>query len=437
MQGFFLQVVYLMVLLLISAFFSFAEIALAASSRTRLQIASEKGDKRADLVMRLQDKPGPFFAVIQIGLNAVAILGGVVGDTVFSPFFEMLLVRIMPAHAASTTAFVLSFLIVTMAFVVLADLLPKRLTFNNPERSAMAAAPVMALLIKLLAPMVVILDWISAQLVKMMGGSPERNNKITPDDILASVSAGAAAGVVAPAELSVIENVFDLEHRTITTAMTPRESVDHFFTDDTEETIRRRLSKNPHSRYLVCDGDIDHVAGCITSKEILRRLLDNKPISLKEEGIIQPVQFVPDTLSLAEILEVFQRSRTDFAVILNEYAIVVGVVTLNDVMSTVMGDMVLTPEESQIVKRDDESWLVDGSTPTIDLAWALGIDIPTVDKPYETAAGFIMYQLRKIPKRTDFINFRGYRFEVLDVDSNRIDQILVTRIKKAPVKSAV
>ena len=437
MQGFFLQVVYLMVLLLISAFFSFAEIALAASSRTRLQIASEKGDKRADLVMRLQDKPGPFFAVIQIGLNAVAILGGVVGDTVFSPFFEMLLVRIMPAHAASTTAFVLSFLIVTMAFVVLADLLPKRLTFNNPERSAMAAAPVMALLIKLLAPMVVILDWISAQLVKMMGGSPERNNKITPDDILASVSAGAAAGVVAPAELSVIENVFDLEHRTITTAMTPRESVDHFFTDDTEETIRRRLSKNPHSRYLVCDGDIDHVAGCITSKEILRRLLDNKPISLKEEGIIQPVQFVPDTLSLAEIHEVFQRSRTDFAVILNEYAIVVGVVTLNDVMSTVMGDMVLTPEESQIVKRDDESWLVDGSTPTIDLAWALGIDIPTVDKPYETAAGFIMYQLRKIPKRTDFINFRGYRFEVLDVDSNRIDQILVTRIKKAPVKSAV
>ena len=317
MQGFFLQVVYLIVLLLISAFFSFAEIALAASSRTRLQIASEKGDKRADLVMRLQDKPGPFFAVIQIGLNAVAILGGVVGDTVFSPFFEMLLVRIMPAHAASTTAFVLSFLIVTMAFVVLADLLPKRLTFNNPERSAMAAAPVMALLIKLLAPMVVILDWISAQLVKMMGGSPERNNKITPDDILASVSAGAAAGVVAPAELSVIENVFDLEHRTITTAMTPRESVDHFFTDDTEETIRRRLSKNPHSRYLVCDGDIDHVAGCITSKEILRRLLDNKPISLKEEGIIQPVQFVPDTLSLAEILEVFQRSRTDFAVILN------------------------------------------------------------------------------------------------------------------------
>lgn len=437
MQGFFVQVVYLIVLLLISAFFSFAEIALAASSRTRLQIASEKGDKRADLVMRLQDKPGPFFAVIQIGLNAVAILGGVVGDTVFSPFFEMLLVRIMPAHAASTTAFVLSFLIVTMAFVVLADLLPKRLTFNNPERSAMAAAPVMALLIKLLAPMVVILDWISAQLVKMMGGSPERNNKITPDDILASVSAGAAAGVVAPAELSVIENVFDLEHRTITTAMTPRESVDHFFTDDTEETIRRRLSKNPHSRYLVCDGDIDHVAGCITSKEILRRLLDNKSISLKEEGIILPVQFVPDTLSLAEILEVFQRSRTDFAVILNEYAIVVGVVTLNDVMSTVMGDMVLTPEESQIVKRDDESWLVDGSTPTIDLAWALGIDIPTVDKPYETAAGFIMYQLRKIPKRTDFINFRGYRFEVLDVDSNRIDQILVTRIKKAPVKSAV
>ncbi len=430
MEDLLIKIAYLALLILISAFFSFAEIALAASRRSRLQIALDKGETRAKRVMDMQEKPGSFFSVIQLGLNAVAILGGVVGDKTFSPYFEELFLLFMPANYAQSSAFFVSFFSVTVAFVIFADLIPKRLTFTNPEKIAMNCVGVMAFLIKAFGPLVTILDWCSSCLIRLLGGSAERKDRITSDDILASVGAGAAAGIIAPAELSVIENVFDLENRYITTAMTPRESIVFFLETETDEDIRRQLASASHSRYLVCREDLDHITGVISSKEVLRRVIDNQPMSLKDSAFVHPVQFVPDTLTLAEILKFFQKTSTDFAVILNEYAIVVGIVTLDDVMSTVMGDLVVTPEESQILKRDDNSWLVDGSTPTIDVAYTLDIDIPTEDRPYETLAGFIMYGLRRIPKRTDFIVYKGYRFEVMDVDANRIDQVLVTKLTK-------
>ena len=216
---------------------------------------------------------------------------------------------------------------------------------------------------------------------------------------------------------------------------TGQESIVYFTLDESEAEIRKQISQNPHNYFLVCDGDIDHVIGFIDSKNVLRRLLEGKPISITEQGLVQQVQFVPDTLTLSEILEMFQRSRGDFAVVLNEYALVVGIVTLRDVMSTVMGDLVLTPEESQIIERDDHSWLVDGATPTVDLVYTLDLDELPDSQNYETVAGFMMYMLRKIPKRTDRFDWGGYRFEVIDVDANKIDQVLVQRIADTDTRS--
>lgn len=156
-------------------------------------------------------------------------------------------------------------------------------------------------------------------------------------------------------------------------------------------------------------------------------MLAGKHISLKEQGVIQTCPFIPDSLTLSEVLDVFQRAGADFAVIINEYALVVGVITLNDVMSTVMGDLVVTQDELQIIDRGDGSWLVDGSTPIDDLEHALDVDEFPEDSTYETVAGFMMYMLRKIPKRTDKVTWAGYTFEVIDVDNNRIDQIFVSK----------
>ena len=426
-----MQLLCLLGLVLTGGFFSFAEISLAAAGKVRLTSMAEDGNKGAEQVLRIKDNPGRYFSVIQIGNNMVAILGGIVGESIFSPYFARLYSFFAPPHIAASAGFVTSFLLITLAFVIAADLFPKRLAMNNAEKNAIFCLLPMKLLGRLLAPLVWLLEGVTNMLLRLFGSPLKPNTPITSDDVLATVIAGGDAGVIAPSEQAVIENVFHLESRPVTTAMTARESIVYFTLDDSDKDIRRKIEEGAHSNFLVCDGDIDHVIGFVNSKDILRRLLDNQPIGISDQGLMQAAQFVPDTLTLSELLEVFQRTRSDFAVVLNEYALVVGIVTLNDVMSTVMGELVLTPEESQIVERDENSWLVDGATPTVDLVYTLELDELPDSKNYETVAGFMMYMLRKIPKRTDRIDWGGYRFEVIDVDANKVDQVLVTRLKAA------
>ena len=210
--------------------------------------------------------------------------------------------------------------------------------------------------------------------------------------------------------------------------MTVRESIVWLPLIADSEQVRQTVAANAHSKYLVSDGEIDRVVGYVDSKDLLVRMLNGQSISLKTEPMLRQVLLIPDTLTLSEILARFKSAREDFAVILNEYALVVGVITLNDVMSTVMGDLISAGEEEQIVQRDEHSWLVDGVTPIDDVMRALAIDQFPDDEHYETIAGFMMYMLRKIPKRTDCVKFAGYNFEVVDIDSHRIDQLLVTRL---------
>lgn len=422
------QIIALVILVILGGFFSFAEISLAAASKLRLGTMAQEGVRGAHAALRIKSNPGRYFSVIQICTNMVAILGGIVGESVFSPYFYALYRYVMPLEAAQKASFVTSFLLITLAFVIFSDLLPKRFSMNNPEKNAIFCVRPMSFMSKILGPLVWLLESISNGLMRLLDIPLKPRDKITSNDILASVIAGGNAGVIAPGEQAVIENVFNLENRLVTTAMTTRESIVYITVDEDEQSVRNTINKNTHHHILVCSDDIDHVIGCIDSKDILHRLLDGKPIAVSDQGLIKPVQFIPDTITLSEILEIFQRSREDFAVVINEYALVVGVITLEDVMSTVMGDLVLTPEESQIVERDDNSWLVDGATPTVDLvSWLELGDLPDA-QCYETVAGFMMYMLRKIPKRTDRVDWGGYRFEVIDVDSYKVDQVLVTRL---------
>jgi len=178
------------------------------------------------------------------------------------------------------------------------------------------------------------------------------------------------------------------------------------------------------------------VVGYVDTKDILLRIINNQPLAQINEATIRNALMIPDSLTLSELLERFKITREDFAVVINEYALVVGVITLNDVMSTVMGDLVSQHQEEQVVQRDENSWLVDGVTPIEDVKHALGIAEFPDEENYETIAGFIMYMLRKIPKRTDFVEFGEFKFEVVDIDNYKIDQLLVTRLTNVPKKTS-
>ncbi|RYF01778.1 MAG: HlyC/CorC family transporter [Comamonadaceae bacterium] len=419
-------------LIVASAFFSLAEISLAASRRLRLRQMADEGDRRADRVMRIQEQPGDYFTVVQVGQNAVAILGGIVGEGALSPHFTALFSLWWSEAHAQTAGFLASFLIITSLFILFADLFPKRLGMANPERLALSVAQPMKVLMAVLRPLVWFYSRGADVLFRVLGLSSLRDDRVTSDDILAMMEAGARAGVLAAREQQVIANVFELDTRTVGSAMSQRDRIAYFLRDDPDTVIRIRIAAEPFSTYPVCDGDIDHVVGYVDAKDLFQRVLNNQPISLADEGLVRKVLIVPDRLSLSEVLEQFRQVHEDFAVIVNEYSLVVGVVTLNDVMSTVMGDLVSGPaDEEQIVRRDENSWLIDGVTPVEDVLRALSLDELPHAEEYETLAGFLMVMLRRVPRRTDSVNWGGYKFEVLDVDSYRIDQVMVSRLTEA------
>nr|WP_309574716.1 hemolysin family protein [Moraxella osloensis] len=419
------------ILVLISSFFSISEIALAGARRIKLKLLAESGDNRANKILHLQENSAEFFATSQIGLNAVAILGGIVGESALRPYFIDLISPFYQGKMLDNIGFVMSFLLVTLLFILFADLIPKRIGMINPERVALAVIEPVLLSIKVFKPLAWIINGLANLIFRIFKVNMVREENITFDDVSAVVDAGAQAGVLLKQEHHFIENVFELEERNVPSSMTTRENVVYFTLGESEQSIRQKIASYPYSKFLVCKDSIDEVIGYVDTKDILVKLLSNQSQILLNETTIRNVLIIPDTLTLSELLDRFRSSKEKFAVVMNEYALIVGVITLSDIMMTVMGDWVAPIEdEQQIIQRDEFSWLIEGTTPIENVKHALGIeDFPDWDN-YETLAGFMMYKLRKIPRPADFVEYQGYKFEVVDIDHHKIDQLLVTRYIK-------
>lgn len=416
----------------ISAFFSLSEISLAASRRIKLKQLVDEGNINAARVLKMQETPGMFFTVVQIGLNAVAILAGIVGESAFSPSLKDFFLRFCDDALSQQLGSIFSFIIVTSMFILLADLTPKRIGMIKPEAIALRIVNPMRFCLAFFRPLVWLFNGMADLIFKLFKLPMVRNEDITSDDIFAIVEAGAVAGVLRKQEHELIENVFELESRTVPSAMTPREDVVYFDREETEDDIKLKIATQPHSKFLVCEGDIDHIIGYVDSKELLNRVINGQSLNLNTGVHIRKALIIPDTLTLSDMLESFKTSGEDFAIILNEYAMVMGVITLNDVMTTLMGHLVGPGQEEQIVSRDENSWLIEGGTPIDDVMRVLDIDDFPDSSNYETIAGFMMFRLRKIPKRTDYVKFSGYKFEVVDIDNYKIDQLLVTKVDDVP-----
>ena len=415
--------VFLILLLALSACVSASEIAIAAGRKIKLQIMAKEGDVRAFDVLKMQEHPGSFITVVQIVLNAVAISAGAVGESAISPYLQ----RLFNSEAVAS---VISFVLITSLFSLIADLMPRRLAMSNTEAIAVRLVRPMMLLIFILRPIIWVFDGAANLIFKLLGISTIRQDDMTPEDIYAVMDAGAEAGVLKKQEHHLIENIFDMQERTVTSVMNPRENIVYFDTKTSTEKIVETMIEQPHNKFLVChDDDLEHIIGYVESRSFLALVLNQQEVSLIDKALLKPALFVPDTLSLFEVLEMFKSTGADFAVIVNEYGLVVGVITLKDVMSIVMGELV-TLEEQPIVQRTDNSWLIDGMTPIEDVIRALDIVTLPRNQNYETISGFMMYMLRKIPKKTDTIEYANYRFEIIATDNLKITQMLVTKLEE-------
>ena len=416
----------ILILAAISSFFSFSEISLAASRRMKLRSIAEGGDARAARILSFQDQPGLFFTTVQIGLNAVAILAGIVGDSLLSPMIHGLLPDILGPALKGQVASAVPFVGVTLFFVLFADLIPKRIAMAVPETVALRSIEGMRRVIFVFAPLSKVFNSLSSIICRAFGLPEKRRDDITSDDLYAMVEAGTMAGLLRKQEKDLIGNVFELDVRTVPSAMTVRENIVYLDLHEEEARVKEKIASAPHSTYIVCDKDIDHIVGYVDSKELLERVVKGQSLQLDNGLDIRPPLIIPDTLTLAEAMDQFKGREENLAVVLNEYALVVGIITLQDIMMMLMGNLV--GEEEQIIKRDETSWLIEGATPIEDAMHVFEIEDFPESQNYETVGGFLTFMLRRIPHRTDSVVYGGYKFEIMDIDNYKIDQILVTRL---------
>ena len=412
-----------------SVIISLSEIAFAAAREVRIRSLAEAGNKKALRFVALRAKSGDVMTALQIATNAVSILAGTLGEDALGPVFRggLLALGVEPG-AAGVVASVLAFCLVTSAFVLFADLTPKRIAMLVPEDVALSVVWFPEAAVRLLKPLV----WLFSKLSDWLIGRLNLEVTAPADDVTAEdfrliLAGGAASGVLRKGEHRLIENVLALELRSVTSVMTIRDDIVYLDLSDPLEVQQDKVRRRPFSHYPICDGGIDAVIGCVRAEDVLATVME-RPEQVDFTKARRDVLSVPDSLNVWEVLAEFQAQSTGFALVVSEYALVVGVVTFKDLMGALMQGLANPFEEQAILKRDDQSWLVDGMAPFVDVIRSLNIRNLAPEAAYETIGGFIVHRLRRAARKGDKVEAAGYVFEVVDADKMRLNQLLVTKV---------
>lgn len=426
----------LILLIATSGFFALAEMALAASRKSRLQLMADAGDASAACAITIKATPSRFIAATQTGLTTASLLSGIYGEEALTSRLTQLIQSNLPSlHSASTEiAFVLTITLVTAAAIVFGEIIPKRIALAYPEEVAKGVAPFMRWAIVLLAPAIRLLSWSSDRVLALL---PFRAAPAVTgvEDILALVDEGELSGSIGKEQSHMLWNVFRLEDRHLAAVMTPLKDVTLIDLSLPHEENLKTLRAKPRGRYPVCRGGMQHVLGLTQSRSVLKAALsgDFRFADLP----MNPPLYVPSALTLIELLRIFQEQSADFALVVNEFGVTEGIVTLSDLFETVAGDMMPgadDPEQALAVQRDDGSWLLDGLLPIDNMKDKLGIADLADDAQglYHTLGGFVVTSLGRIPKPAEKFVAGEWEFEVVNMDHNRVDEVLATRQTTPP-----
>lgn len=426
-----IEIALILLLLLANGVFAMSEIAVVTARQARLEKLAARGNQRARTALKLARDPTQFLATVQVGITLVGILAGAFGGAGLAERLDDRLEQVeWLAPFSEAIAFTLVVGAITYLSVILGELVPKRIALTNPERVAAAVAGPMRLLAKIGTPVVALLTKSTNALFRLLPVGDANGQVVTEDDIRAMLAQGTAAGVVDEREQHIAERVLRLGDRPVSAIMTPRPDVEWIDVDEPRDTLRKRLISAMRSRFVVCGGNLDRVLGIARATELLTACLGGASVDLRAH-LRQPL-FVPSTMPVLGLLETFQGADVHIAIVLDEFGAVKGIATLNDIfkdlVETVPGSAGST--DPDIVRRDDGSWLVDGTVPIEDLGAVIGFDFAADDRPtgYRTLGGLVMTELGHVPRVGEHFELGGYRFEVIDMDGRRIDRVLITAI---------
>ncbi len=411
-------------LIVLNGLFSMAEIALVSSRKARLEIQANRGDKNAREALELSNHPDKFLSTVQIGITLIGILTGIFsGENLKAGFVAFFGKYTLTHNYASSLATVAIVIIITYFSLVIGELLPKRIGLSRPEVIAKAVAKPMRWISLITYPFILLLTT-STQLLVTLFGIKKNDALVTEEEIKAMINEGTEHGAIEETEQEIIERVFHLGDRNITSLMTHRSDITWMDVNDNVGDIKHQVREVVHNTYPLCEGSIDNIKGIVTIKDLL---LANDSVPLRD--LMKPALYVPENNSVYKVLEKFKSSKFNSCFIVDEYGSVEGMMTLNDILEAIVGDLV--PDEDndyEIVEREDGTYIVDGQIPFYDFLSKFDKTdlLDDNDLPFNTLAGFILHHMQTIPKTGDKLDWKGFKIEIIDMDAQRIDKVLVS-----------
>ena len=418
-----MEILIILGLMILNGLFAMAEIALLSSRKTRLEIQANKGDKRAKSALNLANRPETFLSTVQMGVTLIGILTGIYSGENLTHHIVDFLNQFPSLHKYSgPMATALTVIFITYLSLVIGELVPKSIGLSKPEGIAKVVAGPMKWVTIITYPFIWLLTK-STRLIITLFGIRKNETAVTEEEIKAMINEGTEHGNIEETEQEIIERVFHLGDRNITSLMTHRSDIVWMNMNARIGDTKQKMKENIHNTYPVCDEVIDDIKGVVTIKEVL---LASDDTILKD--IMKPALFVPESNTVYQVLEKFKGEQTNSCFIVDEYGSIEGMMTLNDILEAIVGDMAPNYEDDyEIVKRDDGSFLTDAQIPFYDfLSHFDKTDYIEDDQDFNTLAGFILHQLKAIPKAGDKLNWKEFNFEIIDMDGHRIDKVLIT-----------
>ena len=420
-----MEVVILLLLILINALFVMSEIALVSARKTRLESLGNKGDEKAKAALDLTENPEKFLSTAQIFITLVAILTGVYSGERFSGRLEPYIAKIsFLEHYAANIATVLIVILVTFLSIIFGELVPKRIGMLRAEKIARLVAKPMNVLSGVTYPIVWLLNTITSLIFKIFNIKPASDSAVTEEDIKAMITEGSEHGTIEDEEKEIIERVFHLGDRNITSLMTHRTDIAWVDIKDTVKDVKLKIIKQPYSSYPVCEETIDTIKGLVFMKDLFLAPDDNMTM----DTIMKKALFVPENNTAYQLLEKFKETKIHTCFIVTEYGTMEGMITLNDILEAIVGDVPQTgQEEYSITERKDGTFLIDAQIPFYDFLshfekteW-----MNEGEHDFDTLAGFVLHELKHIPNTGESFEWQGFNFEIVDMDGQRIDKLLV------------
>lgn len=424
------EVLIILALIFLNGLFAMAEFAMVSAKKALLRQRAEEGDAKAAAALSIAREPTRFLSTIQIGITLIGILAGAFGGATVAKGLEIYIAKFpLLAPYSGILAITLVVLAITYLSLVFGELVPKHLALSNAEDIASATARPMGILATVAAPLVFVLSWSTGIVLRILRIRRTVEPPVTEEEIKILLREGTEAGIFEKSELSMVQEVFHLGDMHAESLMTPRPDIISLDLNDPAAENLRKMTESGLSNFPAHEGDLDNIVGMVSVKDVLARMAGGCVPDLRA-SVTQPL-YVPETIPALKLLEQFRETGVHIAVLTDEYGSVRGVITLQDILEAIVGEVRSRgePAESPIVTREDGSLLISGTTPIADVQRALHAGpFPGGEREYRTIAGLILFFLQRVPKTGDRFPLAGLQFEVVDMDGNRIDKVLVTRL---------